>query len=140
MNWKIILLLTLFGLAMGIASLTGTIQFFVLYLWTIIGVSCAFVVSWYARTKVFLHGLIIGLLSTAACSIICVLFFDTYVQNNSTTALLLERQNVFFSLKSFAFITSIPIGFFYGGFIGTIAEIIKHARSGGTSSGVENGM
>jgi hypothetical protein len=136
MNWKIILLLSLFGPVMGIASLTGWIQFFVLYLWTVIGILCAFVVAWRAAapSKLFLQGLIIGLLSTLASSVICVLFFDTYLQNNTTTATILERQNVFFSLKSFAFITSIPIGFFYGGFIGVLAEIVKRARSSKTTA------
>jgi Na+-transporting NADH:ubiquinone oxidoreductase subunit NqrB len=63
MNWKLIFALSLFGLAMGLATVfvipTSVEPFF----WLPIFMLCAFLIAKNAPGKPFLHGLMVGIVN-----------------------------------------------------------------------------
>ncbi len=129
MNWKIILLLSLFGAAMGITSLTGATEKIELYLWIAIAVICAFAIVAKVESKFFLHTLLIGIFSAFLNSIIGAIFFDTYLQNNPTVAAGLSQQPTFPSIRTFSFLVGMAIGVIYGSVMGGIVLLIRAIRT-----------
>lgn len=65
MNWKLILLLSMFGLAMAIATVYVMPSRFEAPFWLVIFVTCAFVIARRAPGKFFLHGFLVGLTNWA---------------------------------------------------------------------------
>jgi hypothetical protein len=83
MNWKIIVLLSLFGVAVGVAGLfglTGTPEFI---LWLIIFVLYAFIIVRKTQGKYFLHGFLVSLLNGLWIGIIHAAFFSTFAAHNA---------------------------------------------------------
>lgn len=82
MNWKLVLLLSLFGVAMGVASLFGMTGRAEPLLWLLVFLFYAWVIATQAPGKYFLHGFLVSVLNGIWISIIHSAFFATYVQNN----------------------------------------------------------
>ena len=95
MNWKLIFALSIFGLAMGIASVLGFVppRFEWLY-WLIIALISAFVVAKKAAAKLFLHGFLVGLIGGIIAPILAALFFSTYLANNPSYAEQFQKMPV----------------------------------------------
>ncbi len=81
MNWKLILALSLFGVAMGIGSLYGLGKLEPL-LWLVIFIIYAWVIAKRAPGKYFLHGFLTSVVNSIWITAIHAVFFTTYVQNN----------------------------------------------------------
>ncbi|MFZ0968503.1 MAG: hypothetical protein WAN13_09550, partial [Candidatus Acidiferrales bacterium] len=64
MNWKIIFLLSLFGLAMGIATVFVIPSKIEPFFWLVIFVVSAFVIARAAASRHFLHGLLVGIVNS----------------------------------------------------------------------------
>ena len=82
MNWKLILQLSLFGLAMGIGTvfvIPSTIEPFC---WLAIFLICAYIIGGRAVPHPFLHGLAIGIVNSVWVTGSHVLFFSQYVANH----------------------------------------------------------
>jgi hypothetical protein len=81
MNWKLILQLSMFGLAMGLATvflISPTIE---PLFWLAIFVICAWILA--RRThKPFVHGLLLGLANSVWITAAHVLFFDRYLAHH----------------------------------------------------------
>lgn len=79
MNWKLIVQLSIFGLAMGIATvfvIPSTIEPFC---WLAIFVISAYVIANRAPRLYFLHGLLVSMANSAWITSAHVLLFDSYV-------------------------------------------------------------
>ena len=83
MNWKIIIVLSLFGIAMGIVSLFGYTQGIELFLWIAIAIFSVVVLAKTVNHKLLLRCLTTGLLSGFFNGIIQSSFFSMYLANNS---------------------------------------------------------
>jgi hypothetical protein len=81
MNWKLIFLLSLFGLAMAISTIwipTHIEPFF----WLAIFIICAYLIARNCSGKFFLHGLLVSLANSIWITVIHVLLFKTYIMNH----------------------------------------------------------
>ncbi|MDQ2921552.1 MAG: hypothetical protein M3R52_08085 [Acidobacteriota bacterium] len=82
MNWKLIFLLSLFGVAMGVASLFGFTRGIEPLSWLLIFLLYAWWIAKNAPGKYFLHGFLVSVLNGIWISIIHCAFFSLYVKNN----------------------------------------------------------
>ncbi|HYM92698.1 MAG TPA: hypothetical protein VET23_01050 [Chitinophagaceae bacterium] len=82
MNWPLILLLSLFGVLMGILSVNGLTKKIEPILWLAFGFFTAFILSRNVTATVFWHGLFIGIFWGTLSSGIQSIFFETYLKNN----------------------------------------------------------
>ena len=83
MNWKLVLQLSLFGLAMGIGTvfvIPSTIEPFC---WLAIFLICAYVIGSRGVAHPFLHGLAIGIMNSVWVTGSHVLLFNQYVANHA---------------------------------------------------------
>src|SRR5215510_6844287 len=81
MNWKLILTLSLFGLAMAVVSLFG-LGIFEFVIWLAIFVLCALIIAKRAPGKYFLHGFLMSIVNSVWVTATHVVFLPTYVKNN----------------------------------------------------------
>jgi hypothetical protein len=82
-NWKLILQLSLFGLAMGLGTvflIPSTIEPFC---WLAIFCICAFLIAKDRRDRHFLHGLFLGIANSVWVTASHVLLFNQYVANHA---------------------------------------------------------
>jgi hypothetical protein len=86
MNGKLIFQLSLFGLAMGLATvfvISSTVE---PIFWLVIFVVCAYLIGRHAGGRYFLHGLLLGVLNSVWVTGAHVLLFDQYVANHPAEA------------------------------------------------------
>jgi len=81
MSWKLILFLSLFGMAMAIASLFG-LGLLEPLLWLVIFLIYAYLIAKRAPGKYFLHGFLVSVVNSIWITIIHAVFFTTLVANN----------------------------------------------------------
>jgi len=86
MNLRLILALSMFGLAMGIASVFVIPPSVEPIFWLVIFLFCAFVIARRAPGKPFLHGLCVGLANSVWITAAHVIFFDAYVAGHAKEA------------------------------------------------------
>jgi uncharacterized membrane protein len=82
MNWKLILLLSVFGVVMGVISLFGWTQGIEPLLWLAIFILYAWWIARNCERLYFLHGLLVSVLNGIWISIIHAAFYSLYVKNN----------------------------------------------------------
>jgi len=86
MSWKLVLQLSLFGLAMGIATvflIPGRIEPLV---WLVILAISAYVIAVRAPGSYFLHGLFVGLANSVWVTASHILLFKSYISNHPREA------------------------------------------------------
>jgi hypothetical protein len=81
MNWKLIFGLSLFGLAMAVASLFGLGMLEPL-LWLVIFLIYAWLIATRASGKYFLHGFLVSVINSVWITAIHATFFNLYAQHN----------------------------------------------------------
>ena len=82
MNWRLIISLSLLGVAFGIASVFGFTSGREWLAWLCIGTYSAWRFARRSREEFFLHGFYLGILAGFFSSIIQALFVSTYLANN----------------------------------------------------------
>lgn len=123
MNWKLIAALSFFAVAMGCGSVLGMTAGIEPFLWAIVWLVCAFVISRKAKSKPFLHGFFVGLSHGIVNSVIQSAFFDTYLNSNP------QLQNQFGQIPGglapqvFVLLAGPVIGAASGAVIGLLATI-----------------
>jgi len=78
MNWKLVLQLSLFGLAMGIATVFAIPSNIEPLFWLAIFVVCASIISKQCRKLYFLHGLMVSMVNSVWVTSAHVLMFSFY--------------------------------------------------------------
>jgi len=86
MDWKLIFQLSMFGLAMGIATVFVIPSSIEPIFWLVIFVICAVIIAKRRVGKPFLHGLLVSLVNSVWITIAHVLLFDTYIANHAREA------------------------------------------------------
>jgi hypothetical protein len=86
MNWKLIVTLSLFGLAMGIATVFVIPANVEPIFWVAIFVLCAVMIAKRCQQKLFLHGLCVSLVNSVWITAAHVAFFDTYIAHHEREA------------------------------------------------------
>jgi len=82
MNWKLIFGLSLFGLAMGIATVYLIPTKFEWIFWLIIFIICAYLIAKNAPGNYFLHGFLVSIVNSIWITATHVMLFTTYVANH----------------------------------------------------------
>ena len=82
MNWKLLFTLSLFGVAMGIASLFGLTGKLEPVLWLFIFILYAVGIAKRVQSKHFLHGLLVSVFNGLWIGVIHSAFSSTYFENN----------------------------------------------------------
>ena len=82
MNWKLIFLLSLFGLAMGLATISLIPSTIEPIAWLVIFIICAYLIARYAPGRYFLHGLLVSVLNSVWITLAHFLMFYTYIASH----------------------------------------------------------
>lgn len=121
MSWKLVLLLSMFGLAMSVATVFVVPSKIEPLFWLAIFIACAVIIAKRAPGKLFLHGLMTSLVNAVWITSAHVLFYDTYVLNH------VEEVEAFkgapFSMRVMMLLTGPVIGLLSGLILGLFAFI-----------------
>ena len=82
MNWKLIFQLSLFGLAMAVATVFWIPSKIEPVFWLAIFIICAYIIAKNCSGKYFLHGFLVSLVNCVWITAAHVLFFTTYMTNH----------------------------------------------------------
>jgi hypothetical protein len=94
MNWKLIFLLSLFGLAMAIATVFVVPSSIEPWAWLPIFVLCAFVIAKGAPGKLFLHGLLLGIVNSVWVTTAHIAWFDAYLAHHPREAAVMQSAGM----------------------------------------------
>jgi hypothetical protein len=86
MSWKLVVTLSLFGLAMGVATVFVIPSNVEPVFWLAIFLVCAWIIAKRAPGKYFLHGLCVSLVNSVWITAAHVIFFDTYLAHHAAEA------------------------------------------------------
>ena len=92
MNWKLILQLSLFGLAMAFATvfwIPGNIE---MLFWIPIFIICAYLIAKKCSSKYFLHGFMVSIFNSVWITSAHIIFYDTYIANHQQEAEMLTKM------------------------------------------------
>lgn len=92
MNWKLILQLSLLGLAMGIATVFVISSNFEPLFWLVVFVVCAYLIATRSGGKPFIHGLLLGLVNSVWVTASHVLLFNQYIANHPKEAAMMSSM------------------------------------------------
>ena len=122
MSWKLIFGLSLYGLAMGVATvfvIPSTIEPFC---WLAIFVVCAYVIAKRAPGKYFLHGLCVSLLNSVWITGAHVTLFDKYIATHAKEAAMMTQAH-WAAPKVMMLVTGPVIGLASGIVLGFLAWV-----------------
>jgi len=123
MNWKLIGLLSLFGLAMGL----GTVFFIPSNIepvcWLVIFLFCAYVIAKRAPGMHFLHGLLLGLANSVWITAAHLLFFYRYLAGHAREAAMIESMTLHDAPKLVMALTGPIVGLISGIILGLFAFV-----------------
>ena len=92
MNWKLVVQLSLFGLAMAFATVFVVPSNVEPMLWLPIFVICAYLIAKHAPGKHFLHGLTLGIANSVWITGAHVLLFDAYLAHHAREAEMMKSM------------------------------------------------
>ena len=123
MNWKLILQLSMLGLAMGL----GTVFFIPATVepvfWLVIFLVCAYVIGKRVPEKRFTHGVMLGLVNSIWITAAHVLLFDQYLAHHPQEAQMLRSMEMPVAPRLVMLIMGPVVGVFSGVVIGILALI-----------------
>ena len=123
MNWKLILQLSMFGLAMGIATVFVIQSNIEPLFWLAIFIVCAYLIATRAGGKPFAHGLLVGLVNSVWVTASHVLLFDQYIANHPREAAMMTSMPMPDAPRLMMAITGPVIGLVSGIVLGLFALI-----------------
>lgn len=133
MNWKLIGLLSLFGLGMGLATVFVIPSNIEPICWLVIFLFCAYVIAKNSSGKHFLHGLLLGLANSVWITAAHMLFFYQYLARHAREAAMMESMVLHDAPKLVMVITGPIVGLLSGVILGLFAlvagKLVKQLRA-----------
>ena len=123
MNWKLIFLLSLFGLAMGIATVFVIPSKIEPLFWLVILLISAYLIAKFCSGRFFLHGLLVSIANSIWITACHVLLFDQYVANHAREAAMMTSGRMPLSPRVMMAVTGPVIGVVSGLILGLFAFI-----------------
>lgn len=123
MNWKLILQLSLFGLAMGVATvylIPSNAEFF---FWMPIFIINAYLIAKNCVDSYFSNGFMVGIVNSVWIAAAHIIFYDAYLAHHTMEAGLYNNPTIPVPPKAAMFIIGLVIGVFSGLVIGLFAFI-----------------
>lgn len=127
MNWKLVLQLSLFGLAMAIATVFAIPSTVEPLCWLAIFPVCAYLIARRAPGSYFLHGLLVGILNSVWITGAHVLFFDRYVAGHAREAEMMTQMPL--TPRTMMLITGPIVGVVSGIVLGILSLIVHRLVS-----------
>ncbi len=91
MSWKLILRLSMFGLAMGLATVFFIPSQIEPIFWLAIFIICAVIIAKRQPRRPFLHGLLVSLVNSVWITAAHALLFDNYVASHAREAAMMQK-------------------------------------------------
>ena len=120
MNWKLILPLSMFGLAMGLATVFVIPSNIEPLFWLVIFVICAYIIAKQTQ-KPFLHGLLLGLANSVWITAAHILLFSQYIATHAREGAMMQTAP--FSPRIMMAIVGPVVGLVSGVVIGILAML-----------------
>ncbi|HLJ73377.1 MAG TPA: hypothetical protein VKU62_02235 [Thermoanaerobaculia bacterium] len=92
MNWKLVFALSLFGLAMAIATVFVIPSNVEPLFWLVIFIVCAYLIARFAPGRYFLHGLMVGIVNSVWITAAHIIFFNAYIANHAREAAMMHNS------------------------------------------------
>jgi hypothetical protein len=92
LDWKLIVSLSLFGLAMGIATVFVIPSSVEPICWLAIFVVCAYLIAKQAPGKPFLHGFVVSLVNCVWITSAHIIFVDSYLSRHANEAAMMAKM------------------------------------------------
>ena len=121
MHWKLIALLSLFGLAMGLATVFFLPSNVEPACWLAIFLVCAYVIAKQCVNRQFLHGLYLGLANCVWITASHIVFFDQYIAGHAREAEMIKSMPMPDSPRLMMALVGPVIGAISGALIGLLA-------------------
>ncbi len=123
MNWKLIIQLSLFGLAMGIATVYVIPSKTEPEFWLVIFLYSAYAIAKSSGGKNFLHGLLLGLANSIWITAAHVLLFDKYVAAHAQEAAMMRNPALSLPPRAIMAMVGPVVGLMSGIILGLFAFI-----------------
>jgi len=123
MNWKLVLQLSLFGLAMGVATVFVIPSNIEPMFWLVIFIICGYIIARRAPGRYFLHGLMVSIVNSVWITSAHVLLFDSYVANHPSEAEMMTRMPL--APKVMMVVTGPVVGVVSGLVLGLFAVLAR---------------
>jgi hypothetical protein len=123
MNIKLILQLSVFGLAMAFATIYFIPSHWEPLFWLVIFIVSAWLIARECSGKYFLHGFLLSLANCVWITSAHIILFGTYLANHPDEAAMMVRTPAPFSPRVMMLTTGIVIGIFSGLVLGLFAFI-----------------
>lgn len=130
MNWKLVLQLSLFGLAMAVATVFFVRSNIEPFLWIAIFLACAYFIGAGATPRPFLHGLAIGVVNSVWVTAAHLFFFNQYIANHAREAEMMRSSPIASSPRLMMAITGPVIGVVSGIVLGIFALVAAKLLAG----------
>ena len=134
MNWKLIFGLSLFGLAMAVATVFVIPSNVEPVFWLVIFIVCAIVIAKYAPGKFFLHGLLVSLVNSVWVTAAHVLLFDPYIAHHAKEAAMMTRMPMPMAPRLMMMVTGPIVGVISGVVLGLFAFIASRVMKRGATA------
>lgn len=121
MNWRLVLRLSLFGLAMALGTVFFIPPSTEPVCWLIIFMLCAYFVARYCNEKWFLNGLAIGIVNSVWVTSAHILFFGQYIFGHAKEAAMMKSMPLPNSPRLMMALTGPLIGIVTGTLIGVMS-------------------
>ena len=132
MNWKLILQLSMFGLAMGLATVFFIPSNIEPAFWLPIFVLCAYLIARGTTGKAFEHGVFLGFANSVWITAAHVLFFDRYIAAHPREASMMQLMpmpnapRLMMALSGP--VAGVVSGIVIGGFAFIASKLVKRAN------------
>jgi hypothetical protein len=137
MNWKLILQLSLFGLAMGIATVFVIPSNVEPVFWLVTFTITAYFIATRTSNKRFQHGLLVGIANSVWVTGAHVLMFHQYIANHPRDAAMMTTMPLPDSPRLMMVMVGLAIGIASGAVIGLLALLAaKLVRPRSVGSGM----
>jgi amino acid permease len=124
MNYKLILLLSLFGLAMSVATVFWIPSNLEPVLWLLIFILCAYIIALKCSEKYFLNGFLVSIFNCVWIIAGHIIFYQTYLANHQQEAEMMSKMPILeHSPRLMMLITGPVIGIISGLILGLFAFI-----------------
>ena len=123
MNWKLVFALSLFGLAMGTATVYVVPSNIEPFCWLGIFIICAVIIARVAPGRYFLHGLMTSVVNSVWMTASHVLMYDAYIATHQKEFELMSKMNLSMSPKMMMLLTGPVIGVVSGIVLGLFSLV-----------------
>jgi hypothetical protein len=86
LNWKLILALSLFGVAMGFGTVFAISPRVEPFFWLVIFIICAFLIARRVPLRAFFHGFLLGIVNSVWVTAAHLIFFNRYLMGHTEQA------------------------------------------------------